>query len=173
MLDLLKVERAVVTDVVREAAGLRTFTIRPGAPVSWKPGQFVLISMLGSGESAFAISSDSAERETISFSVQAVGKNTEALHELDPGETVGLRGPYGNSFPIDEWKGKRVYVIGGGIGLAPLRPVIYSLLDRKDEFGSISLVYAAGSPNRPAGRRSTPPASHPGPTRRCWRAGRA
>jgi sulfhydrogenase subunit gamma (sulfur reductase) len=146
MIDLLKTERAKVIDVIEEAPGLKTFVLEPEAPVAFDPGQFVLVSRLGVGESVFAISSDSSKPETISVSVQAIGKHTEALHELDPGETVGVRGPYGNSFPIDRWAGRRVFIIGGGIGLAPLRPVIYALLDRRDEFESLSLIYGARSP---------------------------
>jgi len=146
MLDLLTVDRALVTDVVREAAGLRTFTLKPPSPMDWKPGQFVLVSMLGTGESVFAISSDPAERETVAVSVQAVGKNTEAMHDLDPGDTVGIRGPYGNWFPLDEWKGKRVVVIGGGIGMAPLRPVVYSLVRDRDSYESVTVVAGARTP---------------------------
>jgi NAD(P)H-flavin reductase len=146
MIDLLKTERAEVVDVVEEAPGLKTFVLKPGEPMAFEPGQFVLVSRLGVGESVFAISSDSTKPDTISVSVQAIGKHTEAMHELDPGESVGLRGPYGNSFPISDWKGRRVYVIGGGIGLAPLRPVIYSLLARPDDFESLSLIYGARSP---------------------------
>jgi NAD(P)H-flavin reductase len=146
MIDLLKTERAEVVDVIEEAPGLKTFVLRPHEPMAFEPGQFVLVSRLGVGESVFAISSDSKKPETISVSVQAIGKHTEAMHELDPGESLGLRGPYGNSFPIDEWAGKRVFIIGGGIGLAPLRPVIYSLLARADDFESLSLIYGARSP---------------------------
>ena len=146
MHDLLKVESALVTDVVREASGLRTFTIRPKNPMDWRPGQFVLGSMLGIGESVFAISSDPTVNETISVSVQAVGKNTDAIHELDPGDRVGIRGPYGNFFPLHDWEGKRVIIVGGGIGMAPLRPVIYSLLHRLDEYESVTVVSGARTP---------------------------
>jgi NAD(P)H-flavin reductase len=146
MLDLLKVDSAGVTEVVTEASGLKTFVLRPPSPMEWKPGQFVLVSMLGTGESVFAISSDPAVRETVAVSVQSVGKNTEAMHELDPGDTVGIRGPYGNSFPLEEWKGKNVHVIAGGIGLAPLRPVIYSLMRNLDDYGAVTVVAGARAP---------------------------
>jgi sulfhydrogenase subunit gamma (sulfur reductase) len=146
MIDLLKTDRAEVLEVVDEAPGLKTFVLRPREPMDFRPGQFVLVSRYGAGESVFAISSDPAAADSIAVSVQAVGKHTKALHEVDPGESLGLRGPYGNSFPIEEWKGKHVWVIGGGIGLAPLRPVIYTLLARKDEFASLSLVYGARRP---------------------------
>ena len=80
------------------------------------------------------------------MSVQAVGKNTEAMHELDPGDTVGVRGPYGNSFPLEDWKGKRVIIVGGGIGMAPLRPVIYSLLGDPESYQSVTVVTGARTP---------------------------
>jgi sulfhydrogenase subunit gamma (sulfur reductase) len=146
MIDLLKTEQAAVLDVVDEAPGLKTFVLKPPRPMDFSPGQFVLVSRYGAGESVFAISSDPTAGDSISVSVQAIGKHTSVLHEVDPGEALGLRGPYGNSFPIDEWVGKKVYIIGGGIGLAPLRPVIYSLLKRKGDFESLTLVYGARSP---------------------------
>jgi len=146
MIDLLKTETAKVLDVVDEAPGLKTFVLEPPNAMQFSPGQFVLVSKLGAGESVFAISSDPRESGKIAVSVQALGKNTNALHELDPGESVGLRGPYGNSFPIDDWREEKVFLIGGGIGLAPLRPVIYSLLSRKHEFQSLSLIYGARLP---------------------------
>ena len=146
MIDLLQVQPAGVVDVIDEAPGLKTFVLKPPKPMEFQPGQFVLVSKLGEGESVFAISSDPGEKETISVSVQAVGKHTRALHELDAGETVGLRGPYGNSFPLDEWKGKKIFVIGGGIGLAPLRPLIYALLNEKDRYESLQLIYGARLP---------------------------
>lgn len=146
MIDLLRAGKAQVLEVVDEAPELKTFVLKPPKPMDFLPGQFVLVSKLGVGESAFAISSDPRTRETIAVSVQAVGKHTRALHELDPGETVGLRGPYGNSFPLGEWKGKKIDIIAGGIGLAPLRPAIYALLDQKKAYESVALVYGARLP---------------------------
>jgi NAD(P)H-flavin reductase len=146
LIDLLRTEEAKVLHVVDEAPGLKTFVLRPEGGMSFLPGQFVLVSRYGVGESVFAVSSDPKDHESVAVSVQAIGKHTNVLHEVDPGETLGLRGPYGNSFPIDEWKGKKVYIIGGGIGLAPLRPVVYTLLERKPEFASVSLIYGARHP---------------------------
>jgi sulfhydrogenase subunit gamma (sulfur reductase) len=146
MIDLLKTETAEVVDIVDEAPGLKTFVLKPAGEMKFLPGQFVLVSRYGAGESVFAVSSDPKDTGSISVSVQAVGKHTNILHEVDPGETLGLRGPYGNSFPVDDWKGKNVHIVGGGIGLAPLRPVIYTLLDRASEFKSLSLVYGARHP---------------------------
>lgn len=147
MHDMLRPMESEIVSVVEEAPGLRTFVLRPERPMDWKPGQFVLVSRPGSGESAFAISSSPNEKGTISISVQSLGKNTSALHEMDSGEWVGLRGPYGNSFPIETWKGKNILLAGGGIGLAPLRPVVYSILSDRGSFGSVTLVCGAREPD--------------------------
>ncbi len=72
-----------------------------------------------------------------------VGKVTAALRELNPGDTMGFRGPYGNWFPVDDWRGKDVVFVAGGIGLAPVRCVIWNVLDRRDEFGDVTIVYGA------------------------------
>jgi sulfhydrogenase subunit gamma (sulfur reductase) len=146
MLDMLAVGKARVEEVVDEAPGLKTFVLKPERGFSFLPGQFLMVSRLGAGESPFAISSSPAKPDTVSVSVQDVGKHTRALFELDPGDEVAVRGPYGNSFPLGEWKGRNVFVIGGGIGMAPLRPVIYSLLDNLREYTSVTLVLGSRTP---------------------------
>ena len=146
MHDLMNVKNAEITEVIDEAPALKTFVLKPPEPITFLPGQFVLVSRLGIGESAFAISSDPRKTDTISISVQAVGKHTNSLHELDPGDIVSLRGPYGNAFSIDEWRGKNVLIAGGGIGIAPLRPLIYSLLSNLPDYASVTVVCGARSP---------------------------
>ena len=146
MHDLMNVTNAKIIEVIGEAPALKTFVLKPLEPMKFQPGQFVLVSRLGIGESAFAISSDPLNTDTISISVQAVGKHTDSLHELDPGDNVSLRGPYGNAFPIDEWRGKNILIAGGGIGIAPLRPVIYSILSNPSDYASVTVVCGARSP---------------------------
>lgn len=146
MHDMLRPVEAEIISVRDEATGLKTFVLKPAEPMHWKPGQFVLVSRMGWGESTFAISSDPARSDTVAVSVQAVGKNTRALHELDPGDRVGIRGPYGNSFPMEQWKGRNVLLAGGGIGLAPLRPVILSLLAHRQDYGTVRVVAGAREP---------------------------
>ncbi|RKZ09744.1 hydrogenase [Candidatus Fermentibacteria bacterium] len=146
MHDLMNVKNAEIIEVIDEAPALKTFVLKPIEPITFLPGQFVLVSRLGIGESAFAISSDPLKTDTISISVQAVGKHTDSLHELDPGDIVSLRGPYGNAFPINEWRGKNILIAGGGIGIAPLRPVIYSLLSNISDYASVTVVCGARSP---------------------------
>ncbi len=146
MHDLMNVTNAKIIKVINEGPALKTFILKPSDPIPFLPGQFVLVSRLGIGESAFAISSDPLKTDTISVSVQAVGKHTDSLHELDPGDNVFLRGPYGNAFPVNEWSGRNVLIAGGGIGIAPLRPVIYSLLSNLSNYASVTVVYGARSP---------------------------
>ena len=90
-----------------------------------------------------SITSSPTRKGYLEFSVMKLGKVTTALHDLEVGDTIGVRGPYGNSFPIEDWKGKNVIFIGGGIGQAPLRSVYTNVLDRRDEFGEISIIYGA------------------------------
>jgi len=111
---------------------------------SFISGQTAMVSVLGTGESMFAISSPSTRKGYLDFSVMKTGgKNTTALHDLEVGDQVGVRGPYGNWFPLDEWRGKNLIFIGGGIGQAPLRSVYMNVLDRRAEFGDILIIYGA------------------------------
>lgn len=88
------------------------------------PGQCAMIGLLGVGESMISISCSPTEGKFLRFSVMRMGKVTQALHELEVGDKFTVRGPYGNSFPLDKWKGKRIITIGGGVGQAPLRPIV-------------------------------------------------
>jgi len=77
------------------------------------------------------------------FSIMKAGKNTSALHELEAGDSFYIRGPLGNNFPLEEWKGKNIVTIGGGIGQAPLRPVIQWIRDHREDFGELEVIYGA------------------------------
>lgn len=116
---------------------------------SFVPGQCVMISRLGKGESMFAISSSPTEKDYLEVSVMKQGKNTSALHESEEGDTVGVRGPYGNHFDIEGWKNKNIVFIGGGIGMAPLRSIAnYTLADKnRDQYGNLDIIYGARTSN--------------------------
>jgi NAD(P)H-flavin reductase len=118
-----------------------------GERFDYKPGQFAFVSAFGVGEAPFGIASTWARTPTLEFAINRVGTVTAALHHLEPGAVVGVRGPLGNSFPLDEIKGKNVVVLGGGIGGAPLRPVIHSILDNRADYGRLTILWAARSPS--------------------------
>ncbi len=113
----------------------------------YKPGQFAFVSVLGVGEAPFGITSIPSRGDILEFGVNKLGSVTDALHELNPGDIVGVRGPLGNWFPLEEIKGKNVIVLGGGIGGAPLRPVINTILDNREEYGHLTIIWAAREPS--------------------------
>jgi sulfhydrogenase subunit gamma (sulfur reductase) len=110
---------------------------------SHKPGNCAMVGRLGIGESMFCISSSPTEEGYLRFSIMQAGKVTSALHDLEAGDTMTVRGPLGNSFPMEEWEGKNILSIGGGIGQAPLRPVINYVRANKDKYGNLSVLYGA------------------------------
>ena len=112
----------------------------------YKPGQFVFVSAFGVGESPFGITSVSHRKAGVDVAIRRVGTVTNALHQLEPGATVGVRGPFGNYFPLDDYKGKNIFIIGGGIGFAPLRPIITTVLDYREDYGDMVIINGARSP---------------------------
>ena len=113
----------------------------------YKPGQFAFLSAWGVGEAPFGIASVPQRGQTLDFAVNRLGAVTNELHELGPGDLVGVRGPLGNWFPMHAFKGKNLIVIGGGIGGAPLRPVIQTVLDRRADYGHLTILWAARHPS--------------------------
>jgi NAD(P)H-flavin reductase len=110
---------------------------------SHEPGNCAMVGRLGIGESMFCISSSPTEEGYLRFSIMQAGKVTSALHELEAGDSMTVRGPLGNSFPMKEWEGKNIVSIGGGIGQAPLRPVINYVRANKDKYGELKVLYGA------------------------------
>jgi NAD(P)H-flavin reductase len=113
---------------------------------SFVAGQFAEYSVFGEGEATFCISSSPTRMSHLEFSVKRVGRVTHALHQLNEGDTIGFRGPYGNHFPLDKLKGKNLLFIGGGIGLAPLRSLIHNVVDTRADYREITILYGARSP---------------------------
>ena len=113
----------------------------------YKPGQFVEMSILGVGEAPISIASSPSKKGILEFTVRAVGKVTGAVHKLKVGETIYLRGPYGNSFPLKEVKGRDLYFVAGGIGLPPLRSVINSVFYMRKDFRRVKILYGAKTPD--------------------------
>jgi NAD(P)H-flavin reductase len=104
-----------------------------------------MVSHFGFGECFFAISSSPTKKDYVEVSVMRLGKTTKAMHECEEGDVLGVRGPYGNNFDVDIWKGKNLVFIGGGIGQAPLRSLINYVVDNRKNYGNLDVIYGARS----------------------------
>ena len=113
---------------------------------SFQPGQFSMLWVFGVGELPISISGDPAEHDRLVYTVRSVGQATNALVTRSVGTAVGVRGPFGNGWPLEAARGRDVIVIAGGIGLAPLRPVIYEVLKHREDYGRLVVLYGARSP---------------------------
>ena len=113
---------------------------------NYKPGQFNMLYAFGVGESAISISSDSAKKGSLLHTIHKVGYVTNELSKLKKGDIIGLRGPFGSNWPVEISKGKDICIIVGGIGLAPLRPVIYHIFRHRKNYGKFTILYGARTP---------------------------
>ena len=143
---------AKIISIKEEVGGerpIKTFRTQflNGDSFAQKCGQCAMLSVFGKGESMISISSSPLEKDFLQFSILKMGRVTSALHEMEEGATIGIRGPYGNGFPIEEWKGKTLIFIGGGIGLAPIWSVLQTAVGTKDKFGDLMLIYGARTSN--------------------------
>lgn len=142
---------ATVREVIQETGNIRTLRVVLDEPEAmqnfhYEPGQVGQLSVFGAGESTFVINSPPSQREYLQFSVMQAGEVTSAIHRLSVGDRVGVRAPLGNFFPYTDWKGKNIFFVGGGIGMAPIRTIMLHLLEHRADYGRISLLYGAKSP---------------------------
>jgi len=112
----------------------------------FQPGQFSMLWVFGVGELPISISGDPAEHSQLVYTVRSVGQATNSLVTRNLGEGVGVRGPFGTGWPLQAARNRDVIVVAGGIGLAPLRPVIYDVLNHRDDYGRLVILYGARSP---------------------------
>jgi NAD(P)H-flavin reductase len=124
-----------------------TFTLELDAECAFLPGQFNMLYLLGVGEVPISVSGDPGRPDVLVHTIRAVGTVTEALARVRAGDVVGLRGPYGSAWPIEEAEGRHLVLVAGGLGLAPLRPVVYHVLRHRARFDRITLLYGARSPD--------------------------
>ncbi len=130
-----------------ELEKLLTIELPEGVPFHHRPGQFVEVSILGIGEAPISISSSPSRSETsFEICVRRVGSLTNAIHELTPGDLIGVRGPFGNGFPVERFRGKDLLFAPGGLGLAPLRSLINEVLDDRSKYGRVIILYGARHP---------------------------
>jgi len=115
-------------------------------PLGHKPGQFVQVSIFGFGEAPISVCSSPTRQQTFQLTVRKVGRLTEEMHRLKAGSKIGIRGPFGNGFDVQNFKGKDILFVAGGIGLAPLKSMIDYCLDRREQFNRIILLYGTKQP---------------------------
>lgn len=144
-------QKAVIKSIKQQTPDVRTYTFSFVDPkvqeaYTYDPGVFNLISVFGVGESAISISSCADVKGSFDHTIRAVGNVTNALAQLKEGDIVGIRGPFGFGWPVEEMKGKDVLLVAGGIGLAPLRPVIKYIQARRSEYGTFEILYGCRTP---------------------------
>lgn len=139
----------VITDIRKDTPDVKTFRANaPGGGVCFEhmPGQCAMLSIPGVGEAMFSITSSPTNTEFMEFSIKKCGCLTDWLHQMDVGQQIAIRGPYGNAFPVEtELKGKDLLFIAGGIGLAPLRSVINYVLYYRENYGKVDILYGSRS----------------------------
>jgi NAD(P)H-flavin reductase len=136
-----------VRQVSRETGDVFTLVLdAAGAPLRFAPGQFNMLYLFGVGEVPISISGDPARPELLVHTIRAVGAVTRCMQNLAPGELVGVRGPFGTPWPVEQAHGHDVVILAGGIGLAPLRPAVYHVLAHRGQYGRVALLYGARTP---------------------------
>ena len=135
-----------IVDVVDESPTIKSFVISPESEFQFKTGQFVELTLPGEGEAPFTPSSSPVVTEKMEITIMKAGRVTARLHECRQGQPVGIRGPYGNGYPVDDFAGKQVYIVGGGGGMAPIRSLLLTLVDRIKDFKSVVCRFGARTP---------------------------
>lgn len=140
-----------VSKITKETPDVLTFRLEFENPseaenFNFHTGQFAEYSVFGEGESTFCIASPHTRKGYVECTFREAGRVTTALADVEEGDVIGFRGPYGNRFPIEEWKGKNLLFIAGGIALPPMRSVIWTCLDNREDYGDISIFYGARTP---------------------------
>ncbi len=142
--------RFVIEKIIDETPDAKTFILRPQdktvGKIRYKPGQFLILSLPGYGEAPFTFASCPYKDGRLQISVRRVGLLTNALHGLKEKNIIGVRGPYGNTFPLDRIKHKDLLFVAGGCGIAPLRSLIQHVFKNRKDYGKIQIIYGCRTP---------------------------
>ncbi|UCG57313.1 MAG: FAD/NAD(P)-binding protein [Phycisphaerales bacterium] len=136
-----------IVDIIDESPTIKSFVVVAEEPFKFKTGQFVELTLPGEGEAPFTPSSSPADTEKMEITIMKAGRVTALLHESQKGQKVGIRGPYGRGYPVDDYVGKEIYIVGGGVGLAPIRSLFLTLVDRIQDFKSVVCRFGAKAPD--------------------------
>ena len=136
-----------VIDVIEESSTIKTFRLKPETPLHFKAGQFIEMSIPGKGEAPFTPSSSPYEKDKLEITIMKAGRVTAMIHNLKKGDMVGLRGPYGKEYPLSEYEGKEILLVGGGVGLAPLRALFLALTHDIEKYKSVLFCCGSRTPS--------------------------
>ncbi|MCM8796465.1 MAG: FAD/NAD(P)-binding protein [Candidatus Omnitrophica bacterium] len=137
---------ARVEEIIAETPTIKTFVLKPKFDFSFQTGQFIELTVPGAGEAPFTPSSDPGVKDKIDVTIMKVGRVTSYIHAIKEGMVLGIRGPFGQGYPLDKFKNKDVLIVGGGVGLAPLRSLLLSLFSDIDNYNKVVLRYGARTP---------------------------
>ncbi|MFH0762867.1 MAG: FAD/NAD(P)-binding protein [Candidatus Omnitrophota bacterium] len=137
---------AVIEEIKEETSAIKTFTLRPKSEFCFTTGQFIELTVPGAGEGPFTPSSDPADKQKLEVTIMKAGRITAKLHSMNKGDSLGIRGPYGKGYPLDKFKGRDIVIVGGGVGLAPLRSLLFSLFSQLDSYNKVILRYGSRTP---------------------------
>ena len=135
-----------VLEVITETPTIKTLKLKPEKSVLFKTGQFIELTIPGAGEAPFTPSSNPSVKDIVEITVMKVGRVTEKIHQLEKGDVIGLRGPLGNGYPLDDFRDKEILVVGGGCGFAPLRSLMYSFFNNSSLFKKLFFRGGCKSP---------------------------
>jgi NAD(P)H-flavin reductase len=143
---------AQIVDIRPEVQSVSTYDLifeNPdvGNGYRFRPGQFNMLYVPGFGESAISISSDASQVDLLSHTIRVAGNVTQAIGKMKVGDRIGVRGPFGSSWPLERCRGRDIVIACGGIGLAPLRPAVYDILNCRGDYGRVILLYGARTPS--------------------------
>jgi NAD(P)H-flavin reductase len=137
---------AEILEVIDETESIKTFRLKPKLDIGFRAGQFMELTVPGVGEAPFTPSSNHSKKDVLEFTIMSAGRVTKLIHQMKRGEILGIRGPYGTDYPLGDFKSKDIFIVGGGVGLAPLRALLYALFNEVNDYKKIVLKYGARTP---------------------------
>jgi NAD(P)H-flavin reductase len=137
---------ALIMGTIEETPLIRTLRLKPERPLEFRTGQFIELGVPGIGEAPFTPSSSHFVSDVMDITVMKAGFLTEHIHRAKPGDTLGIRGPFGTAYPLEKFKGKDLLILGGGVGLAPLRSLFLTLVGEIKNYKSITFLAGAKTP---------------------------
>jgi NAD(P)H-flavin reductase len=144
--NIYKPLKAELTKVIDESPLIKTFVLVPEEEFSFDTGQFIEVTIDGTGEAPFTPSSSPLVKEQLEVTVMKTGYVTEIMHGMKPGDKMGIRGPFGRGYPVERFYDKEVLILGGGCGFAPIRSLLYNLIAISDKLRKVTLCYGSKTP---------------------------